>query len=459
MADKIERVKGDNTRMSAVETAVYRWIVGANERREVLALPPGLIEESGALLLDLLGREYLDHLLVSGSEPISLSNPDANPLKMWLKSAAVDQHIVQPLELAAYFRTFTGDPALPDKIEKLKRDLFWPVFFELAMAARMKLACVGSQSAVLNRERPDAIGDFSINVGGTTTPCECSRLGHSPQISEPSILAEHISRRIEDATRRISVPLIFKIRSASALTGDTFNVVLRLLRKCVADIKRSRLPTVHYDGPTSICCGELTLHSETMPFAIVNGVVTNVTGTDWDKAHSLKRVPAENEEEMLERFKAGERFRQFEAVRLFMKFGPHIETPDPYSRLTNKLKKKLRQTKVEATNYGRLLFIEVPFNLRLADETKLSQAITEAIKHSRNTLGVILANREGNPHYRHHYSLHGSLNRVGFALKPELISLFERFQLSDTRTDLITGLPYQNSWPEVLDRAKADMKG
>jgi|SRR6476646_854169 len=114
--------------MSAVEAALYKWIIGANERREVLSLPPGLIEDSCALLLEFLGREYLDHLLVSGSEPISLSNPEANPLKMWLKSAAVDHHIVQALELAAYLRTFKGDPALPDKIEKIKRDRFWPIF-------------------------------------------------------------------------------------------------------------------------------------------------------------------------------------------------------------------------------------------------------------------------------------------------------------------------------------------
>lgn len=195
-----------------------------------------------------------------------------------------------------------------------------------------------------------------------------------------------------------------------------------------------------------------------MPFAVVDGVVTNVTGADWDNVNSLQRVPAENEEEMVERFKSGERFRRFEAVRLFMKFGLHVEIPDPYRRLTNKLKKKLRQTKVEAGSYGRLVFIEVPFDLRLADKTKLSRSIAEAVQQSRNTLGVVLANREANPHHRHHYSMHGSLSRVGFALKPELVSLFERFQLSDTRTDLITGLPYQYSWQEALDRSEADMK-
>src|SRR6266851_3224863 len=255
--------------MSTVETALYKWILGANERREALALPPGLIEDSIALLLDLLGRNYLDRILVSGSEPISLFDPDVNPLKMWLKSAVVDQHIVQVLELAAYLRTFKDDPALGDKIEKLERDRFWPVFFELAMAARMKTACQGSQSVTLNRELPDSIGDFVMDVGGTNTTCECSRLGHSPQVNEPHILAESITTRIADATKPIAVPLIFKIRSTDPLTGQTYNLTLRLLRKCLADIKRSRLPTVHYQGLTSVCCGELTPYSERMPFRII----------------------------------------------------------------------------------------------------------------------------------------------------------------------------------------------
>src|SRR5579862_7380322 len=141
--------------MSAVESALYKWIVGANERREALSLPPGLIEDSAALLLKLLGVDYLDHLLVSGTEPISILNPEANPLKQWLHSTAIDQHIVELLEFASYLRTFQDDPALKDKLYKLQHDRFWPVFFELAMAARMKRACRQPQAVSLS---PEATG-------------------------------------------------------------------------------------------------------------------------------------------------------------------------------------------------------------------------------------------------------------------------------------------------------------
>jgi hypothetical protein len=445
--------------MSSLETALYKWILGANDRREALAFPPGLIEDSISLLRDLLGHDYLDSLLVSGSEPISILDPDVNPLKMWLKSAVVDEHIVQVLELAAYFRAFKDDSALGDKIEKLKRDRFWPVFFEIAMAARMKRACQDSQSVALNRELPDSIGDFVMNVGGTDIPCECSRLGHSPQVNEPHILKESLSWRIADATNAISVPLVFKIKSADALTGQTYNLILRLLRRCLGDIKRSRLPTVYYEGGTSICCGELTSNSERMPFRMIEGVVTNTEGTDWDSAQSIKRVPDQTEEEAIGRFKGGERFGEFEAVRIFMKFAPPNKGgPDYYDRLANKLKKKLKQTKLGANSYGKVVLIEVPFDLQSADENKLKGAVTEAVKHSQTTLAVVLVHRQANPHFRHHYSSHASLNPLAFALKPELISVFDRFRHCDTRTDLITGSPYQNSWEEAFIRIQASRK-
>jgi hypothetical protein len=195
-----------------------------------------------------------------------------------------------------------------------------------------------------------------------------------------------------------------------------------------------------------------------MPFRMNEGVVTNVEGTDWDSAQSLQRVPAANEEEVTARFKSGERFHEFEAVRIFMKFGPPNEAPDFYGRLTSKLKKKLNQTKIEVGNYGKLVFIEVPSDLRLAAEAKLKGAITEAARHPKTTLGVVLAHREPNSHYRHHYSIFGSLNAVAFALKPELVSIFDRFRFGDTRTDLVTGFPYQSSWEEALSRVRASRK-
>ena len=59
---------------------------------------------------------------------------------------------------------------------------------------------------------------------------------------------------------------------------------------------------------------------------------------------------------MIAKFKEGERFQEFEAVRIFMKFGRPNAGPDYYHRLANKLKRKLKQTKVEASDYGKVIF-------------------------------------------------------------------------------------------------------
>jgi hypothetical protein len=252
-----------------------------------------------------------------------------------VKSTSIDQHIVELLELVSYLRTFQDDPALKDKLHKLKRDRFWPVFSELAMAARMKRACKRPQTVSLSPEAPGSIGDFVLATSGIKLACECTRLGNSSQIDDPRIYGEHLANKIAATTEQIPIRLIFKVRSTAALNGATYNLALRLLRKCLADIKRSQPPTVYYEGETSISCGELTENAEPLPFRMIDGVVANVVGTDWDSVSSFQAVPAADEEEVSKRFKAGERFRKFERVRLFLKFGPHEIAPEIYDRLSS----------------------------------------------------------------------------------------------------------------------------
>lgn len=110
---------------------------------------------------------------------------------------------------------------------------------------------------------------------------------------------------------------------------------------------------------------------------------------------------------------------------------------------------------MEAGDYGKVVLIEVPSGLRSADQNKLNRAVAGAVKHSQTTLAVVFAHREGNPHYRHHYSLLASLDPTAFAPKPELMSIFDRFSSGEMRTDPITGLPYQSSWEEASARAQA----
>ena len=115
----------------------------------------------------------------------------------------------------------------------------------------------------------------------------------------------------------------------------------------------------------------------------------------------------------------------------------------------------MKQTKAQVGEYGKLIFIQVPFDLRAVDQGRLEHSITEAVGQSRTTIGIILAHREANPHYRHHYSLSVFLNKTAFAINSELALLFERFRTIDTRTDPITGLAYRLSWEEARARTQA----
>jgi hypothetical protein len=446
---------GDNyLSMTNLDNLLFKWIRLANEKRDDLDLPVGFIEDSIALLSRVLGAEYLEQLLIRDSEPVHFVDDEANPLRKWLLSARVDSHIIQILELAGYFRALQDDDSLSDKVKKLRRDSFWPMFFELAVATRVKKASHVSQRICLNPEIPTAIGDFTIRSTGYEIPCECSRLGRSPQITEPGALQESIHHRISEGTKHIAVALCVKIRSTEALTGGTYNRVLQLVRRALADVRRSKLPAEYRDGSTSVRIEELVDTSEQMPFQLVDGRIVNVLGTDWDSATSLSRVPARDFAEVENRFELGERFHEYEAVRLFIKFGLPVTQLDHYSRLTAKLKKKLKQTKISSGHFGKIVLVEVPFDLRTVDDVKLRGAVREAAVHSRMTLAIILANREPNPHFRYHYSLSSTFNQIAASLQPEVIELFKRIAQNESSVDPILGSPYRRSWAEAQMHAR-----
>lgn len=440
--------------MPSLDDLLYKWIVRANARRGDLDLPIGFVEDSIALLKQVLGVEYLEGILITDSDPVHFLDDEANPLRKWLLSSKVDSHIIQVLELAGYFRTFERDPFLADKLLKLKRDSFWPIFFELALAARLKRSCRSPQTVRLNPEIASSIGDFTIHAPGYHIPCECSRLGHSPQITTPNALIESLTHRISDGTKRISVALCVKIRSTEALTGDTYNTVLRLIRMCVADAGASKLPSQHVDGQTVVMFEELCPSSEQMPFRLVDGRVVNVLGTDWDSATRLSRVPAYDFAEIEDRFERGDRFDRHEAVRLFMKFGQPVSQRDHYQRLEAKLRKKLKQTKVSSNHFGKVILIEVPFDFWTVDTNEVKKAVQEAAIHSHATVAVILAHREASPHIRYQYSLSTSFSQTAGIIQPEVFGLFKRVSQGEISTDPILESPFRRSWEEAQAHAR-----
>ncbi|HEY2236185.1 MAG TPA: hypothetical protein VGK01_22120 [Candidatus Angelobacter sp.] len=433
--------------MPDLDIALYKWICSANARLEDLDLPVGFVEDSIALLKQKLGEDYLEELLIADSSPIAVFDDESRQLRKWLLSARATEHVLQVLELAAYFKTFRDDPSLHDKIQKLKRDKFWPMFFELAIATRLKRACLANQAVTLNSEVRSSTGDFTISVAGLDIPCECSRLGSSPQITEPKVLSESLCHLIEDKTRRIALPLCIKIRSSEPLTGHTYNCVLRLVRRAMSDARCGKLPVRYSDGHTDIWVEILTSASEPIDYGNTK---------DWNAGVRLYSVPARSREEVTARFDQGERFREYESVRLFMKFAKPSEQIDNYSRLTTRIRKKLKQTKVSDRHMGKIVLIEVPFSIRTVDRDKLESAVRAVVNQSSTTLAVILAAREKNPQIRYHYSQSVAFNEAalqsGRADIAELVAFLNRTFLFELHLDPILGEPYRRSWAEAQAR-------
>jgi hypothetical protein len=128
---------------------------------------------------------------------------------------------------------------------------------------------------------------------------------------------------------------------------------------------------------------------------------------------------------------------------------------DPFVRLTARLKKKLKQTKTSAEHFGKIILIEVPFDPRSLDQDKLQEAVRRAALSSRTALAIILAKRDGNPQFRHHYSQSAVYNQNATTMRPELASFFDRFSKAEVTTDPILDSPYPRSWPDAQARAAA----
>ena len=425
--------------MAAFDDVLYRWISLANRKREDLDLPPGAIEDSVGLLRTVLGTEYLEELLVQNTGPISVFDDEINPLRKWLHSGRIDDHIINVLELASYLRTFQHDTNVADKVQKMKRDRFWPIFFELAMATRLKRACHANQDVVLNAESSDSVGDFTIKVGGFDAPCECSRLGKSTQVPNSLVLVEYLFHHIEHKTKNIPIPLCIKIRSESTVTGHTYNSVLRLVKRAINAARAQQLPTLQCDGQTTVSIELLTAASE----------IPN-SDTNWEAGVRFFAVNAKSHAEVSEKYDRGEKMERFEMVRVFVKFAkPRVNQLDDYSRLTSKIRKKMKQIKDSEKDMGKIVFLQVPFSLRNADDEKLKAAVREAGRHSQSALAIYLAHREVIRRNRFYFSHVGAFREMALATKKQAIrelgEILAKGLQSERSIDPILGEPYRRS--------------
>ncbi len=438
----------------ALDDQLYDWIRIANESRDRFLLPVGLIEDSIALLRQILGEAYLLQLLQKKEQPLqALVTEESTPLRIWLGSPGVDKHVIQLLEFCTLLKQFQADSGLTSKVEKLKKDSFHPIFFELAMAHRLKASAAREGDVSLCAEEEDSIGDFTLNVGGNLIACECSRLTFGPAEEEQFRILNLIYDYIADFAKAKPGKRLIKIKVTELLTPQIYNPrLLARLKKAINQFDRTQRQGRASDQTIDILVELLSLGSEKIPFELIDGRVTDVLGTSWSAAISIGEIVGHSEREVAEMYRKGIKLQPEEHTRVLVEFPRAEPDYDPYKRLRQRINDKLKQTKLEAKHFGKLIFVECPFDLRATNQEKVQGLAEAELKQSSRAVGIILCRREANPHYRHHYSLMTYFNNSACAVVPALRAVLSRFQVRDTKFDPITSEAYALSWSEASSR-------
>ena len=130
----------------------------------------------------------------------------------------------------------------------------------------------------------------------------------------------------------------------------------------------------------------------------------------------------------------------------------------PYTRLSDKIHEKVSQTKIApGTRTAKFLFIDSPYDLRILDHVRLEQLAVREMSRSKHTLGVAITYREGNPHFRYHYSVLG-MNQNGLPDFPDFARTLETLRAKEISTDPITGWKYPRTWEEAQVRSEREIR-
>jgi len=448
--------------MATIAESLYDWIRIANEARERVDLPVGIIEEAIATLQSAFGDTYLVGLLPADQDHSKriVTARDDRPLAYWLSGPGLDASVIQIVETAVVIQSFLGDSCLPKKIERIKNDTFWPTFYELAMAFRVKRSLRGAGSLALAPEIEENNGDFIVNIDRGRLLCECARVSRTPFSEEGIRVTQDIFDYVAEKIRTYTRPCCVKIRVDAELKRADFNMILQLLKRTLERHERSgEVSIVSSQQGVEVQVEPLTEQTEKIPFRMINGNLVGVTGSEWVHAHSIGGVAEKSSVEISEMFRAGIEYDYRERGRVFIKYAPPVKTEDPYARLTDKIHDKVSQTKIApGTRTAKFLWIDSPYDLRTLDHEMLQRLAVKEMSRSTHTLGVAITHREGNPHFRHHYSVLGVLNRNGLPDFPNFAATLEALREREISTDPITGWKYQRTWEEAQVRSEREIR-
>lgn len=349
-----------------------------------LWVSPGLIEESLQRLKNFLGESYLLQIF-EGRVDLHLLGLREQELDRWLRGGAnVDDHVIQVIDLVSTLSEFATDPFLSDKIDRLKRSSFWPSQFELAMAMRAKRTIGDYGEVKLSPETNTAVGDFTINLKQGQIACECARLAFGEEEEEQYRLIGDLYRYVEKTIKKAKQACCLKIRVRGPLVPTSFTATTRATKTAFSRFASIGNTSVEIDG-VQVELALLTEESERIPFRYFDGRVQDIYGTEWITAHSLSYVNTRDDDEAAAIYRSGEDLAHEEYGRVFISWERKQPDFDPYVRIRSKIKKKRHQTKSDAGMYGRIIFLESPWNLDLVERDRLSQIVNHELDESRNT--------------------------------------------------------------------------
>ena len=272
--------------IKSLDEHLYHWISVANERADRYGFPAGLIEESMQLLKILLGVDYLTQLF-NGKEDLHLLGLRGQELDRWLRGGAnVDDHVIQVIDLAAVLGEFGDDPCLQDKVDRMKRNSYWPSQFELAMALRARRTIRSDGTVRLSRETSTAVGDFMVDWKHGPVVCECTRLAFGEEEEEQYRLAGDLYHYVDRKVKKLKRACCVKIRVRSPFIPSAFTETVSCLKKALSRFEHVNCASMEV-GCAQVTIEPLTGASERIPFRFIDGRVQDIRNSGWVSAKSL----------------------------------------------------------------------------------------------------------------------------------------------------------------------------
>ena len=412
---------------------IEHWIQRAHKRAKVLKLPINLINDSAAIVVNALGRRWLDENFAKPDK--SFPFPDKNPIVHDFEVAG-DLQIVTIMEIAEYLRFLATTPGINKVLTMLKnKKQYFSSFLQIAYAYRfLKL---GASEMVF--EPPVDEGRhsdifFLYKNQHFLVECFCPKYNDKEQDSFQDILKYSVDK-LFDAAKKYKTKIFYYINFYRKITPQERKKVINL---CITSLSKL----------ISQGAKEITLNHDSCEIHIYNaGEIEK--GNQEEYRTLITRLESESDfgcnaylvaASQLEKVRNTFNYKRIETSRLFMRRPPEEENPEWIVDLGRKIEEKIAQVRRRLDNPRGVLIVNSEIGLlqNKIDEIYARRLQYKILKTHENIDAVILTSHKWMVHRRNQLI-------AALLLGPETI-LFDHKEtltmnfLEDT-VDLLKGWP------------------